>query len=48
MRLQLVYLFLGGGRVLKVQKECVYVNMLFLVLILFNNIFLGLKKGIRR
>ena len=48
MRLQLVYLFLGGGGVLKVQKECVYVNMLFLVLILFNNIFLGLKKGIRR
>ena len=47
MRLQLVYLFLGGG-VLKVQKECVYVNMLFLVLILFNNISLGLKKGIRR
>ena len=48
MRLQLVYLFLRGWGVLKVQKECVYVNMLFLVLILFNNISLGLKKGIRR
>ena len=36
------------GGLLKVQKECAYVNMLFLVLILFKNAFLGLKKGIHR
>ena len=40
-------IFREGGS-LKVQKECAYVNMLFLVLILFKNAFLGLKKGIRR
>ena len=31
---------------LKIQKGCVYVNMLFLVLILVKNVFLGSKKGI--
>ena len=31
---------------LKIPKRCVYVNMLFLVLILVKNVFLGLKKGI--
>ena len=36
------------GELLKVQKGCVYVNMLFLVLILIKNVFLNLKKGISR
>ena len=43
----LVYPFLGGF-LLKVQKRCVYVNMLFLVLILFKIYFLIWKKGISR
>ena len=33
---------------LKVQKRCVYVNILFLVLILVENVFIGLKKGISK
>ena len=28
------------------QKGCVYMNMLFLVLVLIKNVFLGLKKSI--
>ena len=35
-----------GFFLLKIQKRCVYANMLFLVLILVKNVFLGLKKGI--
>ena len=37
-----------GFFLLKVQKGCVYVIMLFLILILFKNVFLDLKKGISR
>ena len=33
---------------LKVQKRCVYVNILFLVMILAENVFIGLKKGISK
>ena len=33
---------------LKVQKGCVYVNMLFFVLILVKNALLCLKKGISK
>ena len=34
---------------LKMQKGCVYVNMLFFVLALIKNVFeMGLKKGISR
>ena len=37
-----------GVFLLKMQKGCVYVNMLFFVLALIKNVFLGLKKGISR
>ena len=30
------------------QKGCVYVNMLFLVLVLIKNVFIGFKKSISR
>ena len=43
----LVYPFLGCF-LLKVQKRCVYVIMLFLVLILVKNVLFGLKKGISK
>ena len=33
---------------LKVQKRCVYGNILFLVLILVENVFIGLEKGISK
>ena len=36
------------GFLLKMQKGCVYVNMLFFVLALIKNVFLGLKKCISR
>ena len=35
-----------GGFLLKVQKECVYVIMLKIKLVLVKNMFFGLKKGI--
>ena len=31
---------------LKLQKECVYVIMLKITLVLLKNVFFGLKKGI--
>ena len=43
----LVYLFLGDF-LLKVQKECVYVIMLKIGLVVVKNVLLGLKKGISR
>ena len=36
------------GFLLRVQEGRVYVIMLFLVLVLIRNVFLGLKKGISR
>ena len=42
----LVYLFLGGVFLLKVQERCVYVFMLFLVLVHLKVCFLMGKKGI--
>ena len=33
---------------LKVQKGCVYVNVLKIALVLIKNVLLGLKKGISR
>ena len=39
---------LRGVFLLKVQKGCVYVNILFLVLIFFKSVFLGSKKGISK
>ena len=35
-----------GFFLLKVQKECVYVMMLKIALVLVKNVLLGLKKGI--
>ena len=35
-----------GVFLLKVQKECVYVIMLKIALVLVKNVFFGLKKGI--
>ena len=42
----LVYPFLGEGVLLKKQKECVYVIMLKIALVLVKDVFFGLKKGI--
>ena len=36
----------GGGGLLKVQKECDYVIMLKMTLVVVKNVFFGLKKGI--
>ena len=33
---------------IKSAKRCVYVNMLFLILVLVENVFIGLKKGISK
>ena len=43
-----VYPFLGGGGLLKGQKRCVYVSMLFLVLILFKIYILMQKKHVSK
>ena len=37
---------LEGFFLLKVQKECVYVIMLKIALVLVENVLFGLKKGI--
>ena len=37
-----------GFFLLKIQKRCVYVNMLKIALVLIKTVFLGLKKGISR
>ena len=39
------YLFLGGFFI-KSAKECVYVNMLKIALVLVKNVFFDVKKGI--
>ena len=36
----------SGSFLLKVQKECVYANILKIALVLIKNVFLGLKNGI--
>ena len=47
-RLLLVYPFLGDFFLLKVEKECVYVIMLKIALILVKIYFLVRKKGISK